>query len=517
MFQGTLTLLVRAVRLDTRMLFPHLFRFMFVGIIYLPLVWAQSEGMRLGAPGLYVFKGMAYLNFVFITLAALSFFSTAITEEKEEETLGLLKMAGVSPVAILLGKSTSRLVAALMLLLVQLPFTLLAITLGGVTLPQIVAAYVALFAYLVLVANLGLLCSVGCKQSGNASGLTGFTLLAFFLGVPLLRFLLGLWTRYGALSPNGLVAQSLDTALEWLTAASVIYRLQSTTGTGFADTPFSYQVISNLAVAALFFAVSWWSFDFFTRNLRTAAPSRGMLFRRTSRLRRFGLGRAWHNALVWKDYNFVAGGKPMFIAKVLLYGATLILLAWVTTYANQWTFDRKDFVRVSIPVLILFGGAELCLYASRIFHEEIKWKTLSATMMLPTSTAAIAYSKLAGCLLAMFPVLMFFVIVCCFDGHLSGQVFEGWLSAEGIFSTMIFAVFLHLTALLSLYVKRGALPLAIAILIGTWMCCATPFIFTNARAPNPDGILILLNFVLWVPLLGMQYMMGVRLEELAGK
>ena len=81
------------------------------------------------------------------------FFATAITEEKEEGTLGLLKMAGISRVSILLGKSTSRLITAILLFLVQLPFTLLAITLGGVTLGQIFAAYWALLAYMLLVAH----------------------------------------------------------------------------------------------------------------------------------------------------------------------------------------------------------------------------------------------------------------------------------------------------------------------------------------------------------------------------
>ena len=59
--------------------------------------------------------------------------------------------------------------------------------------------------------------------------------------------------------------------------------------------------------------------------------------------------------------SVVAGGKPMFIAKGLLYGATLTFLAWVTTYANNWQFERRDFVRVSIPILIIFGGAVFLL------------------------------------------------------------------------------------------------------------------------------------------------------------
>ena len=92
-----------------------------------------------GAPGLHFLQEMVWLNLVFITLAGLSYFASAITEEKEEMMLGLLRMTDLNPVAILLGKSTSRLVGALLLLLVQVPFVLLAVTLGGVGLLQIAA------------------------------------------------------------------------------------------------------------------------------------------------------------------------------------------------------------------------------------------------------------------------------------------------------------------------------------------------------------------------------------------
>ena len=141
MFTGTLAMLHRAIRLDARLWRTHLFRLGFALLVYFGLWYAQiSTAVTLvGAPGLKLFHTMAWLNVVLISLAGISFFSTAITEEKEEETLGLLKLAGVNPLGLLLGKSTSRLLGAILLLLVQLPFTLLAITLGGVTLEQVVA------------------------------------------------------------------------------------------------------------------------------------------------------------------------------------------------------------------------------------------------------------------------------------------------------------------------------------------------------------------------------------------
>jgi len=52
------------------------------------------EFEQFGAPGLRFFYGISYLNLAFLTLLGISFFSTSISEEKEEDTLGLMLMAG---------------------------------------------------------------------------------------------------------------------------------------------------------------------------------------------------------------------------------------------------------------------------------------------------------------------------------------------------------------------------------------------------------------------------------------
>ena len=74
------------------------------------------------------------MNFLIICFAAISYFSAAITEEKEEGTLGMLQLTKLSPFSILLGKSTSKMIGGLLVLLVQVPFAMFAITLGGVRL-----------------------------------------------------------------------------------------------------------------------------------------------------------------------------------------------------------------------------------------------------------------------------------------------------------------------------------------------------------------------------------------------
>ncbi|MCY2967801.1 MAG: hypothetical protein NT069_29925 [Planctomycetota bacterium] len=188
MLTGTLALLHRALRLDARLLSTHLFRLGFVVLVYFSLVHAQIQSLGLaGAPGLKLFSSMMYLNLGLIVLAGVSFFATAITEEKEEETLGLLRMAGLNPLALLLGKSTSRLIGTLLLLAVQIPFILLAVTLGGATIVQILAGYCTLASFLILTANMGLFASVACRRGGTASAVTVALFVLYFLGGPSFR------------------------------------------------------------------------------------------------------------------------------------------------------------------------------------------------------------------------------------------------------------------------------------------------------------------------------------------
>ena len=94
MFTGVLTLLERSLRVDSRAWGPHLARFGLMGAIYIAVSYAATTSGIFGAPGLRFFTSIAYLNLIFMTLLGIGFFSTAITEEKEEDTLGLMLMAG---------------------------------------------------------------------------------------------------------------------------------------------------------------------------------------------------------------------------------------------------------------------------------------------------------------------------------------------------------------------------------------------------------------------------------------
>ncbi len=514
MFTGTLALLNRSLKSDDRQIRTHLFRLLFVGLTYGMLLSSQSMWAVFGAPGLNMFRQIAYLNFFCITLAALSVFACAITEEKEDMTLGLLKMAGVSPLALLLGKSTPRLVSAIVLLSAQLPFTMLAITLGGVSLQQVLATYFALLAYLVLVANLSLFFSVVMLRSRGASVMTTGVLAAYFFG----PFIIGAsktgLIHQGYLIRGGVIDQVVDNVVLWVGSTSAFGRMRSILLTGFNEPVISFQVVSNLIAGAVLFLLAWIAFERCTRNEKPASDARGMLFKRIGHRGVLGPNRAWEAALTWKDFHFVAGGKMMILAKFVLYGAVLALIVYTSTQANA-RFRLRDFGTMTMMLGLWALMLEAGVQASRIFYTEVKWKTLSSIVMLPTSLGTIAYSKILGVLIALIPAASYFLLGVVLAPKEFGEAIEEIIDEPGFwYFTAQFFFFLHLAALLSLYVKWGAFPLAIGtIYVGNFVFFV---VFSFGRGPE-EALFVLMAFATVASCGVMQMLINMRLTTLAAQ
>ena len=175
-----LALFTRSLREDTRSKSTYWARAGLAAFMLVVMGMAAFARATGGAPGLVFLKSAAWLQTMFLTISGLGYFGSAITEEKEDETLGLLRMTNLSPLSILLGKSTSRLCGALLLLAAQLPFTFMAVTLGGVSPRQVLAAYCTLGAYTFLLCNLALLASVIMPRTVTAAACTGGILLGVF-------------------------------------------------------------------------------------------------------------------------------------------------------------------------------------------------------------------------------------------------------------------------------------------------------------------------------------------------
>ena len=266
-----LALAQRALLLDARGHTAYVMRGLLVALMLLALWTAHEWGRFMGAPGLHLFSWVINTNFWFVTLFGVSTFSAVVAEEKENMTLGLLKMAGFGAASILIGKSIGQLLTMLLLLLVQLPFALLAITLGGVSQHQILAAYVLLCAHVLFVYGLALLCSVLASRSGLAARMTGLSLLGYYLlpWLCLSAFSGGRGSQAAGGGDNALLAGVL-----WVAQNSAWIGINATTTTGFDEPLFGTPALLTLAMAGILYALAAAAFGPCTRHEIAAAPAR---------------------------------------------------------------------------------------------------------------------------------------------------------------------------------------------------------------------------------------------------
>jgi ABC-type transport system involved in multi-copper enzyme maturation permease subunit len=329
MFRGTLTLLARSLRLDARLRRAHAFRFASIAVVFWLLVAAHINTAGVSAPGLAFYKLICFLCFGLISVAGAGLFSSAITEEKEAGTLSLLLMAGVAAVAILIGKSTTRLVSSLLIFSGIFPFTLLALALGGVTVHQIWSGMLALAAYLVFVANVGVLASVVSRTTGRASVYTTLVLLLLFslpiLGPSLIRALVkSQWMAAG-----GGLEQGLGSVVDTLTVISPVTRFEEILVTGFDQSAWSGQVVSHLVLGLSCFAAAWIGFPIFCEGISEDVPSRAGVARvRAGRtgVARWLIPRPWKNAMLWKDFQFIAGGVTGLALRMIFIPIAILLM-----------------------------------------------------------------------------------------------------------------------------------------------------------------------------------------------
>ncbi|WP_373650865.1 ABC transporter permease [Schlesneria sp. DSM 10557] len=466
MFEGTTTLFERSLRVDGRAFGPHLARLFLVSAIYLAIIFSYTTAVVLGAPGLRFFLNIVYIDLIFMTLLGLSFFSTSITEEKEEDTLGLLLMAGISSSGLLFGKSGGRLVQALLLIVVQYPFTLLAVTFGGVTQHQIQATYAAMLAYLILLSGAGLVCSTISKNNRVAS-------------IRLLIIVVGYLTVALACRRSLVVfpwlSNELRTIVRGVSESCIFLQIGPTMTSGFGESIWSTQVISNVLGGLACYPLAWGLFGMTSRQPATEAISRGLVSANARRIRILNAGRVWSSPLVWKDFYFSGGGFAAIMIRFFIYVLLYLTSIEIITSLFGPMGGQGERVRTGsfLFMTCLMMSIDLGLLLSRSIQAEVRGKTWTSLVLVSNSVVTILLSKLMGIGLSWLPGPISLVTGIYFTP--SGldvlrealqQDPEPWM---WVLTSMI--VIPHASALFATYVRWGALPLGI--------CCAIASFFTT--------------------------------------
>ncbi|MCA9030756.1 MAG: hypothetical protein KDA66_08110 [Planctomycetaceae bacterium] len=497
MIQRTLAMVTRSFRSDTRDIRSHLFRMGLPALFVATVMVVQTNGGLRVAAGQNLFWTLALYDYIFITFAGIAFFATAISEEREAQTLGLLRMAGVTPLNILMGKWLPPMWTALLLIAVQLPFTLLCHTLGGILPNQIFAVFLSLVAHLVLVGGLALLCSVVATSSSRASTWTAIILTIWHFGTWMLSAVLG---RYAV-------------SADWFKDFLGYNRLSLICAAGFQESAVSFQVIANVVVGLLLMMIAYLVFDLTTTRVVTETKTSvsQQLRHALSGSRR----RAWGGApLAWHALHYVAGGPTwLFLRLGIHFGISFLFFLWILT----WGPGRIEPEMIAFP-LIMWGmiasileGAYL---AAQLYRSETTEQTWGTLCMLPENLPTIAYSRLAGVLAGILPGLTCFGLGCLIvaDDIIDAMDHEEFWIFLFFFLTVI-AWGLHLATLFSITLDWSAWPVSIflaTVVVSIFMVCSV----ICAETSNGDEAFLLLAGLVASGLAAATHVLiGVKLQQ----
>jgi hypothetical protein len=278
-----------------------------------------------------------------------------------------------------------------------------------------------------------------------------------------------------------------------------------------------------------FFALSWVGFERFTRERHAVSRTDRILALPAPPMGQRRIDRAWSKALMWKDFYFVNGGMRMVRIQFVLFFVFIAGICLLLTYLNSWRtqMSLKDLRQMvgGTAMISMFVAAliELGLVSSRVFRDEVQAHTLPLLMMLPKSTAEIAWSKAASVLPTLIPAAVYFLLGALINIEDFGRALENMVFTWGFaVSAVWFLFFLHLAAFLSLVIKWGALPLAIFLvyvlqMFLIWVSFMARF-FIFGPQMGSDLPMTLIQFLIGLGAIAfLEYRIAQRLRHLAGR
>ena len=465
MFAQTLAFLTRSIRQESRLLTHHAVRGAMVLLALVAFFWQVAVTPKLGASGLILVNKISEYCYYCLTLLGIMYFSLAITEEKEEETLPLLRMTGVRNFTLLIGKSIPRLAIVLLLILVAAPFLLLSISLGGVVPEQILAIVLGMMCYAFCLSQLGLFCSTITRNSQRAVSLTFVLWLVLEFGSWLLTMSAAACKEWGfPVVQNGCeyLAEHWWPSTMWSASGEYLSFVRG-------DRILHSQMGFHLCVGVAFFLCSWLLFEKMNQASLAQGASASENITRGIKTRTNGLLslRCWDAALVWKSWQFQVGGWLWMLICVIGIPVFSVGIVVVISVLMDQSLDPE----ACCTTLIIVGVFSFLIMVARLFgrvlNQEIHQQTLASLCMLPKKRWTVISELYLGLLPGVIGPVISFGLGWIWLGILHIDVIEN--VAEVIIEPWFWAglgwlaVTLHLGALLSVYMRHGGMLIAIAV------------------------------------------------------
>ncbi len=459
---GTWALTLRSLRQDSRLLRFHLLRFAIAVAVVLGILAASESARVAEAPGRDLLEALGWANFWAVTIAGVLLFAPTITEEKEDQTLGLLRMTGIGPASLLLGKALPKLVQLLLVLIVQLPLVWLTRTLGGVDWLLLMNVYLLVFGQLIGVVAISMLASVVMRTSAGAVVAAGVLVFCWSLGPviiedqlrfvanrgsvlgEMLRLVAALAVQFSLPFWMDVLLQSSSTVPQTSLALGV-----SLTWAGllclFSVKSFNYWNQHESTQTELEWVQEnwqrvWFSMTHFRQSQKSevstpripdqpvrptahTSPSPVMVTQPVEALPsgriRFSY-RSWQNSIAWKDYFLLGGGRTGFRIRCAV---ALLGMIGIVTLASEFAYAvlngksvsdlNPHWIRQACEAIMGCSawafGLDVVYLTVNLFSYELRRQTWESLQLLPLSLGTICRRKILGAACHLVPWVVAFL------------------------------------------------------------------------------------------------------------
>lgn len=428
---------------------------LFVAIVFLIITQARADSaLDLIGSGAELHTALYITLMCVLYLLAPALSCSAITTEKEKQTLSLLLISKLSPLSLVLEKICSRMIPLLSLVIGSAPLFGVAFLMGGVTVVDTVGSIGCLIFVTLQVTTVAICASALMKSGIGAFWVTYFTLLTMYFGPSLLA-------EVGVLSYPGPASmregwlflfppyQSDMLCEEWAFGATLNTRFD-----------LFWITVPSLLLMAAFVVIAWkavlWMGDTggltFKGLLSRVSPTRwikqivdtvshqavnhqtvdskavaSVMFSEAQ----IGEGQTpddaatsvadWKENYIWS--NFEAAYRPIYwrerlamplLRKRILLGVLsvtglLFFSVWVNSQQQNQTDEVAAFVLSGLGLALLV----MVSLATRIFARERDQQTLESLLVLPMSNQEILSEKSAVLNRAVWYLVSPIMLVTC--------------------------------------------------------------------------------------------------------
>lgn len=406
---GLWALTLRSLRSDSRLIRFHGLRVGVAAFSFFALISLNSS-LSETAPGRILLLAMLGMNLYFVTWGGALLFAPVIAEEKEASTLGLLRMTGIGPAALILGSFLPKLIQVGLILVVQFPMFCLTVTLGGVDWSHVWAAVLVVATQLVFVASASVLSSVVFRTSGRAiAGVIIVSLLWSNLSRAVLGAIGNNWSLFSLfhhvqlMQASGASSQGVELAVALHLALSVGFLLLAI---GLFDR-FNLHEISGEPTQSPWQRFQSYLSPWAYRRIGSVPPGESQ----RSSAEPAGVIRApqratlpvWQNSLAWKEFTFLGGGwMGLLLRLCLAFGGVLFIAADGFSEIGQTRWIYESILYASLWPLSI----DLVYLTVNLFGAEIRGQTWETLQTLPVPLGVICRQKVLGAARQLIPWVM---------------------------------------------------------------------------------------------------------------